>query len=150
MNLLVPPPVVGIICAALIWAASYVALGPSFRFLGQVYAAYALIGLGLVFDGVSVAAFFKEKTTVSPLSPEKSSALVKTGLYRFTRNPMYLGLLLILAGFAALKGTYVGLAVLPLFVGYITAFQIKPEEERLAATFGEAYQAYQRRVRRWI
>lgn len=150
MNLLIPPPIVALMCAAAIWVlARYL---PSFEvaFPGQPIAAYALIGLGLLLDASSIAAFVRAKTTISPLSPEKSAQLVETGFYRVTRNPMYLGLLLLLAGYALLQGSAVALPVLAFFIAYITQFQIKPEETRLAVLFGDDYQRYRQRVRRWI
>lgn len=150
MHLLIPPPLIGLICAAAIWALSAYAPGFNVTFPGQRLLAFVVMGAGLVMDGISIAAFFKAKTTVSPLSPQKTSQIVETGLYRISRNPMYLGLLLILAGYSVLRGSPLALPVLAGFVAYITAFQILPEEERLLNAFGEPYAAYKRRVRRWI
>lgn len=150
MKLLIPPPIVALACAAAIWALARFVPGFEVHFPGQRIAAFGLIGLGLLLDASSIAAFLRARTTVSPLSPEKSAQLVTTGFYRFTRNPMYLGLLLLLAGFALLQGSALAPPVLAIFIAYITTFQIKPEEERLGAIFGEDYERYKQRVRRWI
>lgn len=150
MKLLVPPPLVAAISALLMWgiASQFDAL--RFAFPLQEIVAYALIVSGISIDIVSILAFRRVKTTVTPLVPEKASSLVVTGLYRFTRNPMYLGLLLVLIGIALLLGSFVNVAVIVAFVAYITAFQIRPEEERLTEVFGARYVAYTREVRRWI
>jgi len=75
---------------------------------------------------------------------------VTTGLYRYTRNPMYLGLLVILIGAGLLSGSLLAVAVLPGFVAYLTIFQIRPEERRLSALFGNEYERYRQEVRRWL
>lgn len=116
----------------------------------QVGVAAILVALGITIDLVSIAAFRRAKTTVTPLAPEKASQLVVTGLYRISRNPMYLGLLLILTGAMVWLGSGANVFILVSFVAYITAFQIKPEEDRLERIFGPQYQAYKRRVRRWL
>lgn len=116
----------------------------------QVSVAAILVALGIIIDLVSIAAFRRAKTTVTPLAPEKASQLVVTGLYRISRNPMYLGLLLILTGAMVWLGSGANVFILVSFVAYITAFQIKPEEDRLERIFGPQYQAYKRRVRRWL
>jgi protein-S-isoprenylcysteine O-methyltransferase Ste14 len=111
---------------------------------------YVLIAGGLAIDLVSIVAFRKARTTVTPLAPEKASSLVTGGLYRFTRNPMYLGMLLILMGIAVLLGSPINVAILGVFIAYITAFQIKPEETLLEQNFGEVYRQYKQSVRRWL
>lgn len=116
----------------------------------QVGVAAILVALGITIDLVSIAAFRRAKTTVTPLAPENASQLVVTGLNRISRNPMYLGLLLILTGAMVWLGSGANVFILVSFVAYITAFQIKPEEDRLERIFGPQYQAYKRRVRRWL
>jgi len=131
LNLLVPPPIVAFVSCLAMWGIASTFPGTTVSFPFQSLFAYTLIGVGAVFDLVSIIAFRKVKTTVTPLSPEKATHLVVTGLYRFTRNPMYLGLLLILSGVAVLLGSPLNVAILVIFVAYITAFQINPEEVRL-------------------
>lgn len=150
LRLRVPPPLVALVSALLMWgiASQFQALDFDFPF--QEITAYAFVGLGIMIDMISIFAFRSAKTTVTPLAPEKASSLVVSGLYRFTRNPMYLGMLLILIGVALLLGSFANVVVLVAFVAYITAFQIKPEEERLQEVFGAQYHSYKQEVRRWI
>ncbi len=109
---------------------------------------------GVVFGGIvallGVRAFRRAQTTVLPYCPEQSSTLVTGGIYRYTRNPMYLGLVIFLLGFAGFLGTIAGLLWIVVFTVYLTQFQIKPEERVLAKKFAGEFSDYQRRVRRWI
>ncbi|MEO0464452.1 MAG: isoprenylcysteine carboxylmethyltransferase family protein [Pseudomonadota bacterium] len=150
LDLLIPPPVVGLVCGLAMWGIASAMPALCFAFPLQTTLAAVLIVAGLALDMAAIGAFWKAKTTVTPLAPEKASSLVVEGLYRFTRNPMYLGLLLILSGLAILLGSPVSMIVLAVFVAYITAFQIKPEEARLQEVFGADYLAYMKRVRRWL
>lgn len=97
-----------------------------------------------------VHAFRRARTTVNPTRPGSSTVLVVSGVYRFTRNPMYLGFLLMLLGAAAQLENAAAFIVWPAFVLYLNRFQIRPEEEALRALFGEAFIRYQSRVRRWL
>jgi protein-S-isoprenylcysteine O-methyltransferase Ste14 len=104
------------------------------------------IGLALA---LSAARLFRRAAT--PIEPwETPSALVAAGPYRFTRNPMYLGLALCLSGFAVWLGTLTPFLVIPLFAWVITVRFIRREEQRLETRFGDQYRAYKARVRRWI
>lgn len=89
-------------------------------------------------------------TTVNPLAPESATTLVSTGIYKRSRNPMYAGLLFILAGWALWLGSLMAVVVIVVFVLAITELQIKPEEKALRALFGESYETYCQQVRRWI
>ena len=84
------------------------------------------------------------------MKPNSTSSLVISGIYRYTRNPMYLGFVLVLLGWAAFLSNLAALALLPAFVLYINRFQIMPEEHVLASLFPHGYPAYRARVRRWI
>jgi protein-S-isoprenylcysteine O-methyltransferase Ste14 len=99
---------------------------------------------------MAVISFRRARTTVNPLRPGTASTLVTGGIYRHTRNPMYLGLSIILLGWAVYLANAPALLLLPGFVLYIYRFQIVPEERTLAALFGAEYQAYRTRVRRWL
>ncbi len=114
-----------------------------------------VLALCLAVTGVAVAlagvlAFQRAKTTVDPRLPQQSSSLVLVGIYRYSRNPMYLGFLLLLAAFACYLQSLLALAFLPLFVLYLNQFQIKPEERFLQQKFGKDYQVYLHNVRRWL
>ena len=108
----------------------------------------ALVGIGLVFVGG--VAFRAHKTTVNPRTPGESSSVVSSGVYRVSRNPMYLGFLLALAGWAVYLSNAVAVLLLPAFVVYMNQFQIKPEERALLTKFGSAFAAYMASVRRWL
>ncbi|MBS0376237.1 MAG: isoprenylcysteine carboxylmethyltransferase family protein [Proteobacteria bacterium] len=114
------------------------------------YVGWALIAVGVLMDSVSVVAFIRAKTTVNPLRVERASHLVVTGLYRVTRNPMYLGLIALLSGWATVLGSASPWLVLVVFERVLVIFQIRPEEAALAARFGPAYTQYARQVNRWL
>lgn len=150
LELRVPPPIVGLVIAVGMWAAAH--LPPVLQFpkpLRWIVAALlAAVGAAIALGGVM--AFRRARTTVNPLKPETSAALVSTGVYTFTRNPMYLGMALVLLGWAAFLSSPWTLAGPLLFAGYITRFQIVPEERVLDGLFGAQYADYRRRVRRWF
>ena len=100
--------------------------------------------------GSGIVTFRKAKTTVSPLHPDQASSLVTMGIYQYTRNPMYFGLLLILFSFGLYLLNLASMFVLPFYVWFISKYQIMPEEEALQEVFGDDYKNYQGRVRRWI
>lgn len=113
------------------------------------------IALGLVCVATVIAAlggiaFRRAGTTVNPLHPENMSALVVGGIYRVTRNPMYLGMLLMLVGRAIWLANVIPWVLLPGFVAYMNRFQIGPEERALASMFGADFAKYRTRVRRWL
>lgn len=112
--------------------------------------AFCLAVTGIAVALAGVLAFRRAKTTVDPRVPQQSSSLVIVGIYRYSRNPMYLGFLLLLAAFACYLQSVVALAMLPLFVLYLNQFQIKPEERFLGQKFGQDFQVYMQQVRRWM
>lgn len=146
----IPPPVVGLAIAVAMWAAAGLppTLAPPDWLRHGLVA--VLLAAGIAFDLGGFVAFRRLRTTVNPLSPEKASALVTGGVYRITRNPMYVGMALLLTAWAAHLSALWPFAGPLLFVLYIDRFQIAPEERVLHALFGEAYSAYAARVRRWL
>lgn len=150
LELRIPPPVVAVLVAVAMWGvAGYGPQWPMPPFWRNVIAAvFALAGVAV--DLVALATFRASRTTFNPLKPGRASALVTHGLYRITRNPMYLGSLLLLLGWAVYLSALLPFAGLVVFVAYITRFQIRPEERALAALFGEEYADYTARVRRWL
>ena len=150
MRPIIPPPIIGLAIAFCMWLAARSASGLSFDLPHQLFLAGILIAAGLLIEAISVAAFWRRKTTVNPLAPSKSSALVTEGLYRISRNPMYLGMALLLIGWGVYLGNPINLLLIGSFVWIINVAQIKPEERALREIFGAEYDAYARRVRRWI
>ncbi|MEQ1931469.1 MAG: isoprenylcysteine carboxylmethyltransferase family protein [Parvularculaceae bacterium] len=150
MKPLVPPPII----AATLIGAMYVLAARldvfAFDFPGRTTLAAALFVAGFFIDAVSVAAFLRARTTVNPLAPSRSAKLVTEGLYRFSRNPMYAGMLLMLIAAFLYFGEGLNAAIVALFVVILNEAQIKPEENALEEKFGDDYRAYKTRVRRWI
>ena len=144
----VPPPIVALCAGALMYALAWALPMLTFR-ISWIFAAI-VAGAGLVIDLIGVVQFVRAKTTVNPLKPDAASALVTGGLYRWTRNPMYVGMLLVLLGWAIYLSNIAALAGLPLFILYISRFQIAPEERALQARFGSEFERYKGRVRRWL
>lgn len=107
-----------------------------------------VIGITILFG--AALQFRLQHTTLDPRVPAKASEFVAKGLYRFSRNPMYLGMALVLFGVAAWRSNGVGYLVVVIFCAYLTELQIKPEERALEGVFGGAYAAYMARVRRWL
>ena len=122
----------------------------NFRFPFQSVVAWVIGLFGALACALGVIEFRRAKTTVDPTKPDTASSLVRTGIYRRTRNPMYLGFLLILVGWATAMANVLSFLVLPGFVIYMNRFQIKPEERALALIFGEDFKAYCVGARRWI
>ena len=148
LNTKIPPPIVAILFAVLIFYFS-----DSFAYVDlpfKIYISLFFVLLGFFITFSSARNFKKKETTVNPIKPEEASQLVTDGFFKITRNPMYLGMLLFLLGLSIYNGIIVGLLFLPLFVGYITFFQIIPEENAMIEIFGEDYKAYMKKVRRWI
>ncbi len=150
LKLKIPPPLIMLCAAAIIW------------WLPSVWPMYLVdiiwvkaIGVLLILTGAgidlwSVFQFRGQNTTINPLSPEKTKSLVIHGLYNYSRNPMYLGMLLILLGWICLLGHVSSLLVLPIFIMTLNYLQIMPEEQQLQQLFGDSYSQYCRSVRRWL
>lgn len=146
----IPPPVIGAVVALSMWGVS--TIGPQFSLTPALaYGVMAmLVAAGVAFDVLGLVAFRKSRTTVNPLRPERSSTLVTEGVYRVTRNPMYVGMGLLLLAWGVYLSALLPFAGLVIYVWYLTQFQIRPEERALQAIFGDAYLAYSSRVRRWL
>ena len=150
LELKIPPPAVGLLMAALMWWISTVTTPLDTPPVMRISSSIVIALIGGAFDLAGLMAFLRLKTTVNPLKPEKTAALVSDGIYRVTRNPMYVGMLLFLIAWAVFLAAPLTLAGPLLFFSWINRFQITPEERMLAAKFGEAFEAYRRRVRRWL
>jgi protein-S-isoprenylcysteine O-methyltransferase Ste14 len=145
-----PPPVIALTSALLMWLAADATPSLAVALPWKREIGLALVMVGLFFDASGFLAFRKARTTINPLKPGNTTAMVNHGIYRVSRNPMYLGLLLNLAGWAVYLAHPFALLGLPVFVAAITRFQIAPEERVLTEKFGAEYIAYMDSVRRWI
>ena len=150
LELKVPPPAVALLFGFLMWLASSLVAPVEITFGPRVAVALVFASLGLVFGVSGMVLFWRTKTTMNPTTPAATASLVTTGPFRFTRNPMYLSLLLYLLAWAVYLSNVLVLLFLPVFVLYINQFQIKPEERVLSSLFGPEYAAYKGRVRRWL
>lgn len=150
LQLKIPPPVYAISIAIIMWLLSkYIPI------VELIQSPWNKIGLGIIiiaasFDVWSLFLFLKKHTTPNPMKPENTTGIVTKGLYQYSRNPMYLGLLIILFGFGIWLGSLSPFLMLPVFYWLITEMQIKPEERMLEQKFGKEYLDFKNRVRRWL
>lgn len=150
LELKVVPIGVFVVCTVLMFALSY--LLPSFAYVSTLrYVSVVLcIAIGATFLLVAYFTFEKAQTTKSPVTPEATAHLVTTGIYKLSRNPMYLGGAFMTAAMALLASNYIAFIFVAVFIAYITQFQIKPEERILKSKFPEEFEAYAQQTRRWI
>jgi protein-S-isoprenylcysteine O-methyltransferase Ste14 len=150
LKLKVPPLIVLFLMGIVMWAVARSVPGLDFTLPGAVPLAATATVAGVIVSVSGVASFRRAGTSVNPLKPGSSSSLVCSGVYRFTRNPMYLGFLLILVGWSMILSNFLAFLPIPGFVLYLNHFQIEPEEEVLTARFGQEFVDYRTRVRRWL
>jgi protein-S-isoprenylcysteine O-methyltransferase Ste14 len=148
LELVIPPPVVvGIVAGLMAWQAWSLPLAP----FGRQGA--AAIALALASGALAIAAawsFRRAGTTVNPMHPDRATSLVTTGVFGWSRNPIYVADALLIAAWGLWLGDAASFAGVPLFMAYVTRFQVIPEERVLEARFGEGYRRYRERVRRWL
>ena len=149
LELRVPPVALTVLFAVLMWLVSaYSPLTVVLPWRSAMALTFFSVGLATALAGV--VSFRQAKTTVNPLIPDATTAMVTSGIYRFSRNPMYLGFFLALVGWATYLSHLLAFALLPLFVLYINRFQIPPEERALSKKFPQEFTAYKDSVRRWL
>jgi protein-S-isoprenylcysteine O-methyltransferase Ste14 len=143
------PPWVYYVVAFLAGVALELMFPTSWPPLGVRIAATLLAGgAWLALDGTAMMLFRRAGTSIAPMNP--TTALVTSGPYRFTRNPMYLGMVFLYIAFAFAFGVIWALAFLPAVIVIVDRFVIALEEPYLERTFGQAYRDYKARVRRWL
>lgn len=150
LELKIPPPVYALSIGLLMWL-----LNKYFPVTDLIQTPWNKVGIALIivagsFDLWSLFLFFKKHTTPNPMKPENTSGIVTNGLYKISRNPMYVGLLSILTGYAIWLGSFTPFLLLPVFFWLISEMQIKPEERMLEKKFGKEYLEYKNSVRRWL
>ena len=148
LELRLPPVVVVVLAALAMWWFAGDARAPATTL--RTVLALAPLALGFALALAGVREFRRARTTVNPLQPAQAVEMVTSGVYRYTRNPMYLGMLCVLAAWAAWLGRPAPWLVLPVFALYMTRFQIVPEERALERLFGARFTTYAARVRRWL
>jgi protein-S-isoprenylcysteine O-methyltransferase Ste14 len=149
-KLKIPPPVYLLACAGLMWLVH--TWLPLFHLIPSPWNQMGLLLMvtAVALDFWSLGLFFRVHTTFNPIHPERTSHLVTHGSYRYTRNPMYMGMLVILTGWCLWLGSFSPFLCLPLFVWVLTVQQVIPEEKILEQKFGGAYLDYKARVPRWL
>ena len=146
----VPPPLVGLIVAVAMWLLRGLPPGFTLATWLRESVSLLLVAAGVTFDFLGILAFLRQRTTINPMRPGNATTLVTGGVYRVTRNPMYVGMLLLLTAWGVqLSAPWPFLGPLA-FVLYMNRFQIAGEERALGERFGEAWSHYVARVRRWL
>ena len=148
MKTKIPPPILALVMIVLIYLSSFFIESTTFNYQGSLSVLVLILGLACAIPSFKL--FARYKTTISPLKPSDATALVTEGMYRYSRNPMYLGLLLLTISSTIWFGTWFGIIINILFIFLINFLQIIPEEEALLEIFGEEYEEYKKNVRRWI
>lgn len=146
----IPPLVVAVLSGLLMWAVARYAPGIGWTMAWRLPVAIALLLAGVATCVAGVVSFRRARTTVNPVKLEAASALVVSGIYQYSRNPMYLGFALALLAWSVVLSSAVALLGVAGFVLYMNRYQIAPEERMLAGLFGDDYARYRARVRRWI
>ena len=150
LELKVIPVVQVMLCAIAIFSIDHYLL--TFSYIGPFHKEIATLvfAISVVLILLAVISFKRSQTTVNPTTPQDTSQIVESGIYRYSRNPMYLAMTLSLLALCIFVENYLSFAILPIFIGYLTRFQIIPEEQMLTRHFGEQYSQYCDRVRRWL
>lgn len=150
MQLKIPPVIVMLFFGAAMWLIDeYLTVG-WFEVSRSRWIALAIVIIGGLFGLLGLIQFYTHSTSIDPHKPDKASHLVTGGIYNLSRNPMYVGLAFLLAGYGFYLGNLLTLLVFPLFVGYMNRYQIIPEEKVMAEKFGDEYLKYKSEVRRWL
>ncbi|MBS3805620.1 MAG: isoprenylcysteine carboxylmethyltransferase family protein [Oleiphilaceae bacterium] len=150
LELKIPPVILVLVTASLMWTSAVVVPSLSFTLSASPFVALVFAAIGVAFALLGVLEFRSAGTTVDPRVPDQSVSLVVRGVYRISRNPMYVGFLLVLIAWGIFLSNLASLVLLPAFVIYMNRFQIVPEERHMREKFGEAYRQYEAEVRRWV
>tara|TARA_X000001036_G_C20612434_1_gene779550 strand:+ start:821 stop:1267 length:447 start_codon:yes stop_codon:yes gene_type:complete len=148
MNNKIPPPIITLICGLGIYFSR--PLFPKYNYISIDIIAASFLLLGIIILITAVLSFKRQSTTISPLQPEKASYLVVSGIFKYSRNPMYLGMLLILISMTIKFNFVGGILIIFGFITFITKFQIIPEEIALERLFGKEFTRYKKKTKRWI
>ena len=144
----IPPPIVTFFFGLCIYFSQEYFPEFNLEFLTMLSFIFYFAGLTVLI--LAVGMFKKQNTTVNPIKIENASSLVTSGIFKYSRNPMYLGMVIILFGLALMFNLVGGILFVFLFMIYITKFQIRPEEEVMERLFGEDFIKYKHKVRMWL
>lgn len=150
MKLKIPPVVIVLIFALIMFLLSEFLPFGYFDFFGRNYLILALLGSAFLLSFLALIHFFRSKTSIDPRDPTKTTKLVTNGLFAYSRNPMYLAMLMVLLAWGIWLGNAFNTLLAAAFVAYMNRFQIIPEEEVLLSIFGKEYKQYCVKTRRWF
>jgi protein-S-isoprenylcysteine O-methyltransferase Ste14 len=150
LELKVPPLALVLVLAWAMWFAAMQLPSLAITLPWPHGLAVTISGVGILFLFAGLYEFQKAKTSFNPMKPDAASSVVSTGIYRVSRNPMYVGFLILLTAWAIFLSHPLPFLFLPVFVAYMNRFQISPEERALSAKFGNEYEAYKQSIRRWL
>ncbi|WP_209399890.1 isoprenylcysteine carboxylmethyltransferase family protein [Pseudozobellia sp. WGM2] len=150
MKLKIPPVVIVLIFALIMFLLSEFLPFGYFDFFGRNYLILALLGSAFLLSVLALIHFFRSKTSIDPRNPTKTTKLVTNGLFAYSRNPMYLAMLMVLLAWGIWLGNAFNTLLAAAFVAYMNRFQIIPEEEVLLSIFGKEYKQYCVKTRRWF
>jgi len=148
MEAKIPPPVVTLVFGLSIYFSREIFQAVEIKYSSYIGILLLVLGLAILISAVRL--FRKDKTTVNPLSPEQATKLVTDGIFKYSRNPMYLGMVFILSSMAVFFNLIGGIILIALFCVYITKFQIIPEERAMSNLFSQDFNKYKQATRRWI
>ena len=148
MKTKIPPPLVTLIFGSLIFLTKNIF--PEIKVTNNIALGSLFILFGILIASLSIGLFRKYRTTITPINPKSATKLITSGIYKFSRNPMYLGLLLVLSGISIIQNPIGGSLFVPSFILYLNHFQIIPEESAMLDLFKDDFLKYKENVRRWI
>ena len=148
METKIPPPIVTLVFGLSIYFSRGIFQAVEIKYSFYIGILLLILGLGILISAVGL--FRKDKTTVNPLSPEQATKLVTDGIFKYSRNPMYLGMALVLCSITVFFNLIGGIIFVALFCFYITKFQIIPEERAMSNLFSQDFDKYKQATRRWI
>ena len=148
METKIPPPIVTLVFGLSIYFSREIFQVVEIKYSFYIGILLLILGLAILISAVRL--FRKDKTTVNPLSPEQATKLVTDGIFKYSRNPMYLGMVFILSSMAVFFNLIGGIILIALFCFYITKFQIIPEERAMRNLFSDDFEKYIKSTRRWI
>jgi protein-S-isoprenylcysteine O-methyltransferase Ste14 len=148
LKIKIPPPLIVVFLTTLVYLSSNFIIGFELPFRTQISILLLLIGLSVLF--IPVFQFFKSKTTINPQNFKNVNNLVSSGIFKISRNPMYLGMLIIIMSTVVYYFNYFSVLTPFIFYFWINEFQIKREEKKLEEKFGSDYKKYKSKTRRWI
>ena len=148
MKTKIPPPILAALMIGFVYLSTLLFEPITFEYQEALSILIVIIGLACAFP--SFRLFSRHKTTISPFTPSETAVLLTEGMYRYSRNPMYLALLLLMISATIWFGSWLGILISLIFIFLMNSLQISPEEDALLEIFGEEYNEYKNKVRRWI